>query len=98
MARSVHHIAMKKRPVEQIRIAEFKAHMGEYLQGVREGHPLVLYDRNTPVATLTPYIREGENLHIRKAVKNLKDLVLPSASKHRVDFMKALDAEREDRF
>lgn len=98
MTTSGHHRAVKKKPAEQAKIAEFKAHMGEYLQGVREGHPLVLYDRNTPVATLTPYIRETDNLHIRKATKSPKDLVLPPPSKHRIDFMKALDEERRDRF
>ena len=89
---------MKKKPADQVKISEFKAHMGQYLQDVREGHPVVLYDRNTPVATLTPYVREGSSLHVRKATMSPKDLVLPPLSKHRIDFMKALDEERKDRF
>ena len=99
MTTSGHHMDMKKKPAERVKIAEFKAHMGEYLQGVREGNPLVLYDRNTPVVTLTPYVREVNDLHIRKATKSPKDLVLPPPRKTgKALSLWALNEERKDRF
>jgi prevent-host-death family protein len=90
---------MKKKPAEQAKIAEFKAHMGEYLQGVREGQPLVLYDRNTPIATLTPYVREEDTLVVRRGTKSLKDIVLsPPIPGRKSRSLKALEEERRDRF
>jgi len=44
---------------DEVRIAELKAHFSEYLRVVRHGREIVIKDRETPIARLTPI--EGAN-------------------------------------
>jgi prevent-host-death family protein len=51
--------------MKQVRIAELKARLSEYLRAVRRGETIVVLDRDTPIAHLTP-VRDRATLHIRK--------------------------------
>jgi prevent-host-death family protein len=55
-----HHMVMK-----QVRIAELKSHLSEYLRAVRGGQTIAVLDRETPIAHIVP-IRESVTLKIRK--------------------------------
>lgn len=49
----------------QVRIAELKARLSEYLRAVRRGETIAVMDRETPVAQIIP-VRERSALRIRK--------------------------------
>jgi prevent-host-death family protein len=60
-----------------VKIAEFKAHLSKYLRAVREGHEVVIHDRDHPIARVVPVRAEKPLLEIIKArvpggFKNLK--------------------------
>jgi prevent-host-death family protein len=40
--------------MKTIRIAELRAHLSAHLRSVRRGHPLVVVDRDTPIAQIVP--------------------------------------------
>jgi prevent-host-death family protein len=48
-----------------IRIADFKSRLSEYLRQVRRGHTLTVMDRNTPIAQVIPYEGQGGMLEVR---------------------------------
>jgi antitoxin (DNA-binding transcriptional repressor) of toxin-antitoxin stability system len=37
-----------------VRVAELKSHLSEHLRSVRRGHPLMVLDRDTPIAQIVP--------------------------------------------
>jgi prevent-host-death family protein len=51
--------------MKQVRIAELKARLSEYLRAVRRGETISVLDRDTPVAEIVP-VRERSALRIRK--------------------------------
>ena len=40
--------------MKAVRVAELKSHLSEHLRSVRRGHPLVVLDRDTPIAQIVP--------------------------------------------
>jgi prevent-host-death family protein len=60
MTNSSHNKTMK-----QVRIAELKSRLSEYLRAVRRGETIAVLDRETPVAQIVP-VREQASLRIRK--------------------------------
>jgi prevent-host-death family protein len=53
--------------MKTVGIAELKARLSEYLRIVRRGHPIVVLDRDTPVARIVPYRQERrQRLRVRK--------------------------------
>ena len=60
MTISGHNVGMK-----QVRIAELKSRLSEYLRAVRRGETIAVLDRQTPVAQIVP-VREPATLRIRK--------------------------------
>ncbi len=63
----------------EVKIAELKARLSEYLRRVRRGHTLTVLDRDTPVARLVPYV-EQEPLRVREPLgryATLQDVPLP---------------------
>ena len=65
-------------PVEiPVRVAALKARLSEYLRAVRQGQPVVVYDRDTPVARLVPYLPAGEPISVRPALRPLHSTPLP---------------------
>jgi prevent-host-death family protein len=51
--------------MKQVRIAELKARLSEYLRAVRRGETIAVLDRDTPVAQIIP-VRERSDLRVRK--------------------------------
>ena len=51
--------------MKQVRIAELKARLSEYLRAVRRGETIAVLDRETPVAEIVP-IRDRTTLRVRK--------------------------------
>lgn len=52
----------------RVAIADLKAHLSEHLAGVREGEEIIVTDRGTPVARLSPLtgetLREGRGVDL----------------------------------
>src|SRR5262245_52362392 len=63
-----HNIVMR-----QVRIAELKARLSEYLRAVRGGETIAVLDRDTPVAQIVPF-RERPALRIRKPAPGVPPL------------------------
>ena len=40
--------------MKAVRVAELKSHLSEHLRSVRRGHPLIVLDRDTPIAQIVP--------------------------------------------
>jgi prevent-host-death family protein len=82
-------------PVElPVRVAALKARLSEYLRAVRQGQPVVVYDRNTPVARLVPYLAAGEAISIRPALRPVHSTPLPAPAGTGI---RSLDVLLEDR-
>lgn len=94
---------------KEVRIAELKAHLSEYLRAAQAGQEVIIKDRNTPIARLAPLgspeqIAE-ENLRAMgvkfptKPVSEIDKLHFfrPKGLKPG-DVMKALREVRKDRF
>ena len=52
--------------MKRAKVAELKAHLSGYLAEVRGGASFIVCDRNTPIATLSPYDHTADLL-IREA-------------------------------
>lgn len=62
MTSSGHNSGMK-----EVRIAELKSRLSEYLRAVRGGETISVLDRETPIARIVP-VRDRVALRIRKPV------------------------------
>jgi prevent-host-death family protein len=51
--------------MQQVRIADLKARLSEYLRAVRRGETIAVLDRDTPVAQIVP-IADRHTLRVRK--------------------------------
>jgi antitoxin (DNA-binding transcriptional repressor) of toxin-antitoxin stability system len=60
MTSSGHNGSMK-----EVRIAELKSRLSEYLRAVRNGETISVLDRETPIAQIVP-VRRGVALRVRK--------------------------------
>lgn len=84
--------------MKQVRIAELKSRLSEYLQAVRGGETIAVLDRQTPIAEIVP-VRERSKLRIRKPVSTtpLGRLPLPEAtSATSIDIVDLLLEERQN--
>ena len=66
MARPIH---------DEVRIAELKAHLSEYLRVVRQGKELVIKDRETPIARLIPMEQPDRALGTIKATRSVAQVM-----------------------
>ena len=83
--------------MKQVRIAELKAHLSEYLRAVRSGETIAVLDRETPVAQIVP-VRDRLALRIRKPVPGsppLNRVPLPKPLQIDVDVVQLLLEERQ---
>jgi prevent-host-death family protein len=83
--------------MKQVRIAELKARLSEYLRIVRRGETIAVLDRETPVAQIVP-IRERPTLRTRKPTPGTPSpnrVPVPKAAKHHVDIVQLLLEERQ---
>jgi prevent-host-death family protein len=82
--------------MRQVRIAELKARLSEYLRAVRRGETISVLDRETPVAQIVPV--RTSSLRIRKPAPGapaLNRVPLPRTAKSSTDAVQLLLAERQ---
>ncbi|HWP37510.1 MAG TPA: type II toxin-antitoxin system prevent-host-death family antitoxin [Gemmatimonadales bacterium] len=85
---------------DQVRIAELKSRLSEYLRRVRRGHRITVLDRDTPVARLEPVTPGPAPLVVRRPAADApkpRDVRLPPPLKLRVDILHLLAEERGER-
>lgn len=83
--------------MKQVRIAELKARLSEYLRAVRGGESIAVLDRDTPVAQLIP-VRERSALRVRKPAPGTPPpnrVPVPRRAKLTVDVVQLLLEERQ---
>jgi prevent-host-death family protein len=83
--------------MKQVRIAELKARLSEYLRAVRRGETIAVLDRDTPVAQIVP-VRDRTALRVRKPAPGTPPpnrVPLPKASKLKLDIVQLLLEERQ---
>lgn len=86
--------------MKNVNIADLKSHLSEHLRGVRRGHPIVVLDRETPIARLVPYEDEGGPLSVRHPIgryKSVGAVPVPPAVPHAGDVVALLLEDREGR-
>jgi prevent-host-death family protein len=87
--------------MDTVRIAQLKSRLSEYLRRVRRGHPLVVMDRETPIARIVPYEQGPGPIVVRRPVPGapaLQDVPLPPPLPLRRDIVEdLLDERREGR-
>lgn len=83
--------------MRQVRIAELKARLSEYLRMVRGGETVEVLDRDTPVAHLVP-VRDRAALRIRKPAPGAPRpgrVPVPKPLKLNIDVVDLLLEERQ---
>ena len=85
--------------MKEASISELKAHLSEYLADVRAGATVIVRDRRTPIARLTPLEPPGDDLRIDEPTDALPPLLRRGAIKltHPVDVVALLRDDREQR-
>ncbi len=83
--------------MKQVRIAELKARLSEFLRAVQRGETLAVLDRNTAIAHIVP-IRERTALRIRKPASGTpapNRVPLPKTARLDLDIVGLLLEERQ---
>jgi antitoxin (DNA-binding transcriptional repressor) of toxin-antitoxin stability system len=83
--------------MKQVRIAELKSRLSEFLRSVQRGESLAVLDRNTAIAHILP-IREQRGLRIRRPASGAlppNKVPLPKAAKLKSDILELLLEERQ---
>ena len=83
--------------MKQVRIAELKAKLSEYLRAVRRGETITVLDRDTPVAQIVP-VRTPSALRVRKPAPGSPPpnrIPLPKPTKLPIDVVQLLLEERQ---
>jgi len=85
--------------MKQVGIAQLKSRLSEFLRVVQGGEPIAVLDRNRAVAHIVP-IPERPRLRIRKPALDApapNKVILPKASKQKIDVVDLLLEQRRDR-
>lgn len=83
--------------MKQVRIAELKSRLSEFLRTVQRGESLAVLDRNTPIAHIVP-VRELPGLRLRKPASGTpapNKVPLPKAANLKLDVVELLLEERQ---
>jgi len=83
--------------MRQVRIAELKAKLSEYLRVVRRGETIAVLDRETPIAQIVP-VRAPFTLRVRGPASGSpapNRVPLPKPAKLRLDVVQLLLEERQ---
>ena len=83
--------------MKQVRIADLKARLSEYLRAVRRGETIAVLDRETPVAQIVP-VRDRSAVRVRKPAPGTpapNRVLLPKGAKVNVDVVQFLLEERQ---
>jgi prevent-host-death family protein len=78
----------------EVKIAELKSKLSQYLRSVRSGNEIVIKDRETPIARIVPYQERPKRLTIRPATGSLKDIDKMLAKLPRPAGLKPGDVDR----
>ena len=83
--------------MKQVRIADLKARLSEYLRAVRRGETIAVLDRDTPIAQIVP-IRDRPTLRVRKPAPGAPSpnrVRLAKPAKLSIDVVELLLEERQ---
>ena len=83
--------------MKQVRIAELKAKLSEFLRAVQGGESIAVLDRNTAIAQIVP-IRERQGMRIRKPTSGSpapNKVPLPKPAQLKIDVLELLLEERQ---
>ena len=83
--------------MKQVRIAELKSRLSEYLRAVRRGETIAVLDRETPVAQIVP-VQDRAAVSVRKPAAGTPPpnrVRLPKPAKLKVDVVELLLHERQ---
>lgn len=58
----------------EVKIAEFKGRLSEYLRSVRKGHEIIIKDRETPIARVIPYQVQPERFVTKLPTKSPSEI------------------------
>lgn len=78
--------------MKQVRIAELKSRLSEFLRTVQRGESLAVLDRNNPIAHIVP-VREQRGLRLRKPASGTPapdKVPLPKATNFKPDILEVL--------
>ena len=78
----------------EVKVAELKSKLSEYLRSVRQGSEIIIKDRDTPIAKLVPYEMPKGRLIVRPATGSLKDIDKMLANLPRPRWLKPGDVDR----
>jgi len=84
--------------MNDVRIADLKARLSEYLRKVKRGHAVTVLDRETPIARLVPYETDAASLSVRRPIAGapkLQSVALPPPLEIQGDIVAMLIEERE---
>ena len=83
--------------MKQVRIAELKSRLSEFLRGVQRGESIAVFDRNTAIAQIVP-IRDRPGLRLRKPAPGApapNKVQLPKPAQIKIDVVQLLLDERQ---
>jgi len=83
--------------MKQVRIAELKAKLSEFLRAVQAGESIAVLDRNTAIAQIVP-IRERLGMRTRKPTAGSpppNKVPLPKPAQLKIDVLELLLEERQ---
>jgi len=83
--------------MKQVRIAELKSKLSEFLLSVQRGETIAVLDRDTAIAQIVP-IRERPGLRIRKPASGSPTpnrVTLPKPAQLKIDVLELLLEERQ---
>lgn len=84
--------------MKEVRIAELKSRLSEYIRAVRNGETISVLDRETPVAQIVP-VRDRVALRVRKPAPGAprpNRVTLPKPLKLEIDIVALLLEERQN--
>jgi len=84
--------------MNDVKIADLKARLSEYLRKVRRGHAGTVVDRETPIARLAPYETDAASPPVRRPVAGapaLQKVVLPPPLRIEGEIVTLLLEERQ---
>ncbi len=67
----------------EVKIAELKAHLSEYLRSVRRGNEVIVKDRETTVARIVPHGPQSAGLVTRPPTRTFREIAALLNSKAR---------------
>ena len=85
--------------MKTVMVSELKAHLSAYLAEVRKGETVIVCDRSTPVARLSPFEESIDGLRIDEPTSSSASLrkLKPVPVRRRVDVVRILRDGRDQR-